>query len=372
MQKAMRAPGEDELAYEVLALLPPLGIEVLRMVYNKALLGADVPEKWKTGRVAMLYKGKGEKSDVNSYRGLTLLNTTSKVFERILLARLTVFSEKYDLIHNNQNGFRPNRDCTGHLIALQQALEANPNARAVFVHIRKAYPKVFRPGLFVKLAQKGVVGPIHAAIQQLYEGLNCKVTVGGAESEEYEVENGLMEGALLSPWLYTIFINDLIERLERAGVGVKVGGSWVGALYYADDLVLVANTDADMQGMLDILDDYSREWKFQVSAGKTKVLRFGKPTKTGGGKGERAATKAATQPPPEPKRRTRQGRHGGPFVPALYAWGGRGWRARQPHKPGGRSNGVHIPRGYISNGRHVRPAHTQQSEHERGRALVSV
>ena len=88
----------------------------------------------------MLYKGKGEKSGVNSYRGLTLLNTTPEVFERIWLARLTVFSEKYDLIHNNQNGFRPNRDCAGHLTALQQALEANPNARAVFVDIRKAYP----------------------------------------------------------------------------------------------------------------------------------------------------------------------------------------------------------------------------------------
>ena len=53
-----------------------------------------------------------------------------------------------------------------------------------------------------------------------------------------------------------------------------MGETWLGALYFADDLVLAVEKQADMQKMLRVLDEYSRQWKFQVSAPKTKVLRF--------------------------------------------------------------------------------------------------
>ena len=91
------------------------------------------------------------------------------------------------------------------------------------------------------------------------------------------------------------------------------------ALYYADDLVLVANTDADMQGMLDVLDDYSREWKFQVSAGKTKVLRFGKQAKPGGGKGR---GRPRSQPPRNQIEGPGRGGPEGPlYLPSMHGAG---------------------------------------------------
>ena len=88
-----------------------------------------------------------------------------------------------------------------------------------------------------------------------------------------------MEGAILSPFLYTIFIDGLARQLEAKGLGCRIGGkadgAWGGALYYADDLCLLAKSGEEMQQMLRVLDEYCRDWQFQPAYSKTKVLRFG-------------------------------------------------------------------------------------------------
>ena len=67
--------------------------------------------------------------------------------------------------------------------------------------------------------------------------------------------------------------------LEAKGLGCRIGGkadgAWGGALYYADDLCLLAKSGEEMQRMLRVLDEYCRDWQFQPAYSKTKVLRFG-------------------------------------------------------------------------------------------------
>ena len=109
------------------------------------------------------------------------------------------------LLHENQNGFRWNRSCEEHVFTLQQAIENNKGAVGVFVDIRKAYPTVFREGLFLKLAQKGITGKTWRVLRDMYDGLTSQVKVAGQLATDegsdgnaagvYEVETGLMEGA---------------------------------------------------------------------------------------------------------------------------------------------------------------------------------
>ena len=91
---------------------------------------------------------------------------------------MAAYVEKHSILHENQNGFRAKRSCEQHVFALQQTLEHNPNALAVFVDVRKAYPTVFRDGLFLKLAQAGVTGDIWQTLRHMYQGLTSKVAVG--------------------------------------------------------------------------------------------------------------------------------------------------------------------------------------------------
>ena len=66
-----------------------------------------------------------------------------------------------------------------------------------------------------------------------------------------------------------------MRELHAARLGAIVGRAWAGAFYYADDLALVARSEAEMQAMLRVLDRYAREWNFQPGFAKTRVLRFG-------------------------------------------------------------------------------------------------
>ena len=63
----------------------------------------------------------------------------------------------------------------------------------------------------------------------------------------------MKQGGILSPFPSTLYVNDLLTELNCSGLGACVGDVFVGSPMYADDLALVAATDSDLQGMLNIV-----------------------------------------------------------------------------------------------------------------------
>ena len=84
--------------------------------------------------------------------------------------------------------------------------------------------------------------------------------------------NGVKQGAVLSPILYCVYVDDLLLILSRAGVGCFIGLHFVGALAYADDLVLLAPTASAMRKLLAICEDFAREYSISFNALKSKCL----------------------------------------------------------------------------------------------------
>ena len=110
------------------------------------------------------------------------------------------------------------------------------------------------------------------------ENCRSKVVVDGAESAEYTVGHGLREGAVLSPVLYAVFIDDIARRLAAScsGVsGVTVGGEAVRALLYADDICLTADSQEDLQRALNVCQSFANESSFEYSMEKSQVVIFG-------------------------------------------------------------------------------------------------
>ena len=68
---------------------------------------------------------------------------------------------------------------------------------------------------------------------------------------------------------------DMMKQLEEKGLGVKMDGIWCGGLMYADDIVLLAETGDELQGMLDVVGHYAQEWKFRFNARKSKTMVVG-------------------------------------------------------------------------------------------------
>ena len=82
---------------------------------------------------------------------------------------------------------------------------------------------------------------------------------GHGMTQWFEVEEGLRQGSVLSPLLYSIFMMDLVNELEASGDGVRVEEAYCGMLMFADDMAMVAESDEGMDRMLDKVDAYSRK-----------------------------------------------------------------------------------------------------------------
>ena len=132
-----------------------------------------------------------------------------------------------------------------------------------FLDFRKAFPSVWREGLWEKMKYYGIDRKFPRLCQDLYRDVGARVRVGKVFSERYTIEGGLRQGCILSPSLFSLFLMDLAEELERQGLGVRVSGTWMGACFFADDILLLAESDNELQNMLDVVSNYANRWKLR-------------------------------------------------------------------------------------------------------------
>lgn len=117
----------------------------------------------------------------------------------------------------------------------------------------------------------------------MYRTVQSSVLVDGEQTEMFELNTGVRQGCVMSPVLFSFFINGLAKEINKRTKGICVGDRKVRLLMYADDIVLMSETKRDLQNMLDVVTTYSKKWRFRLNPkkGKSEVMIFGrKPRKT--------------------------------------------------------------------------------------------
>ena len=149
-----------------------------------------------------------------------------------------------EILHDAQNGFHKNRSTVDHISSLTSIIETRKLKRkstfAIFVDFKKAYDAIDRSKLFADLRQIGVAGKMYNALRSLYEDVKCCVKVNGFYTDCFSVRCGLKQGCCLSPIVFNLYINDMVNSITSLGIGVNIGDDIVSVLLYADDLVLLA------------------------------------------------------------------------------------------------------------------------------------
>ena len=84
----------------------------------------------------------------------------------------------------------------------------------------------------------------------VYEEQQGCVVWDGIRSTSVNITNGTRQGSVRSPTLFSVYLDDLLGELRALGMGCHMGGAWVGAAGYADDLILLAPSRTAMQKML--------------------------------------------------------------------------------------------------------------------------
>ena len=127
----------------------------------------------------------------------------------------------------------------------------------------------------MKLNQRGINGRTRHIINNWYKCSSSSVLWDGQHSPPFQIHQGVRQGGILSPFLYCLFVDELLDTLTQSGHGAVISGLYSGAPMYADDLVLIASSQAELQAMLDIVAAYATKWRYQLNPEKSVVMVYG-------------------------------------------------------------------------------------------------
>ena len=107
----------------------------------------------------------------------------------------------------------------------------------------------------------------------MYNDLTSRVNWKGQHSNSFPVQQGVRQGGILSTHLYKIYIEDLLRQLEDSNIGLYLGTNYAGCPTCADDILLLSNSDEEMQIMLNVVDSYSKEHQYNIHPEKSVLIK---------------------------------------------------------------------------------------------------
>ena len=299
-----KAPGADAIPAEVYKAGGLPMAEKLTELFHCMWRKEAIPQEFKDAFIIHLYKRKGNPQVCDNHRGISLLSIAGKILAKILLNRLNVHLDQTGLIPESQCGFRKERGTIDMIFTARQlqekCQEQNVDLYMTFVDLTKAFDTVSRDGLWKIMAKFGCPPRFIAMVRQFHDGMQARVQNDGEFSEPFEVTNGVKQGCVLAPALFSMMFSAMlmdafqdsdtgfpiryrfdgnIFNLRRLQAKTKVQTDVLDELLYADDMDKNASTEAKMQRAMDQVSQSCDNYDLTISTKKTEVVHQPAPGK---------------------------------------------------------------------------------------------
>lgn len=250
--------------------------EKVLLLFNNCLIGRDVPDAWRMSIVKMLPKKSIGLNNPANYRPISITASLARLFERLVLARLHMHLRTNGIIIDQQSGFRTKRSTKDNLTFLaqkaQESINASKNMICIFFDIAAAFDKVWHRGLIYKLIKINTPYYLVKIIEAFLKDRLFSVKVGDFTTERQRISCGVPQGAVLSPTLFSIYINDAPIEMEK---------DKKFSLVFADDLchcvmydVKTIEVERNIQNYLDCLEKWANEWRLSLAPHKCQYIVF--------------------------------------------------------------------------------------------------
>jgi len=280
--KNNKAAGYDNIPNEILKNKNV--INVLCHMYQLCFDSGKTPSDWNKSIINPIPKDitKDRRIPLN-YRGISLLSCISKIYSKILNKRMLDYAENNGLLCDEQNGFRRNRSCVDHIYVLNSVLKNRMNegkdTYCAFIDFKKAFDFINRDLMMYRLLLYGYKGKLFRSVQSMYFKTFCTVKINDLSTEWFETLSGVKQGDCMSSTLFALYINDLALLLKSLNKGVNINYLNLSILLYADDIVLLAESEEDLQHMLNVSHEWCKKWRLVVNIDKSKIMHFRKTKK---------------------------------------------------------------------------------------------
>ena len=281
--KRGKSPGTDLVLNEMLKTGKDVLTKPLCILFNNIIENGVYPKKWNCSIITPVFKG-GNSSELNNFRGIAVSSCISKLFTKIINARLVEYCEQKKIFSSNQFGFMDSCRTDDNIFVMNTLITSytkikKNNLYVCFVDFRKFFDSLNRHHLLYKLQKYGITGKVYNVIKSMYSNCNYCIKKDNALTTSFSSTIGVKQGCNLSPTLSNLYQNDLHEIFDNSCSPVKLGNIEINSMSYADDLLLVSETSKGLQKCMQKLQQYCYKWGLSVNTNKTKYMIFGKKQK---------------------------------------------------------------------------------------------
>ena len=201
------------LSNKMLKAMSNITKDRILQLFNQCLLNYSLPLNWKKSAITMILKPNNEANNIAAYRPISMTSCIARLFERVILQRLKKHLDQNNILIKQQSGFRRGRQTRDNLIFLtqkvQEAFNKGEKVLSIYFDVAAAFDKVWHQGLLFKLIKLKTPYYLVRILQEFLSDRSFMVKVGNNVSSERPIECGVPQGAVLSPTLFSVFINDV-------------------------------------------------------------------------------------------------------------------------------------------------------------------
>ena len=245
----------------------------LTFIFNECIKQSCFPTELKRAFVTPIYK-EGDALDPTNYRPISITNTLSKVFEKILHQLITNYLDNTRKMSQNQFGFRKKFSTQDALLffteTLRKKIDSQKIVHAVFLDLSKAFDSISHNLLMKKLS---ALNFSESALKLMGDFLNQrtqKVKVNGKQSDWIELARGVAQDTVLGPLMFNLYVNDLNECIDSNSRLVQ----------YADGCLIFSTGTESSKTLIDLqknianIENYFSTHQLNLNASKSEFITF--------------------------------------------------------------------------------------------------
>ena len=274
--KRVKAAGLDNIKIEMIAALGDFGLEKITDLCNEIYNTGHIPHDLKTSVFVALPK-KSKALEYADYRTISLINHMTKILTQIIQERIK--SKIDEEVSQKQFGFRKNCGTREAIFCLRTIIEKyiqiQKSIFVCFIDYSKAFDRIHHEKLIKCLEEIGLDGKDIRIISHLYWEQKATIRSGKNYSSYIDIKRGVRQGCVLSPCLFNIYTEKIFKQMEEMP-GLNICGQIINNIRYADDTVLLADNEQELQNLIEQINNRSKMFGLDINIEKTKTMVISK------------------------------------------------------------------------------------------------